>query len=70
MKLLSFNQIIRGGYDMATKIEKRTEARKQNREIVEEKTKKKELMSKGDRFKWMLFGVVLVCLWILAKFSA
>ncbi|WP_156133050.1 hypothetical protein [Beduini massiliensis] len=55
---------------MATKREKRNEVRKQNHEEFEQKTKKKELMSKSDRIKWALFGVVLICLWILTKFSA
>lgn len=55
---------------MATKREKRNEVRQQTKEEFEVKTKKKELMSKGDRFKWTLFGITMICLWILLKFSA
>ena len=44
--------------------------RAQAREEFEPKTEKKELMSKGDKFKWLLFAICLFCLWILANFSA
>ena len=55
---------------MATKVEKRNKRREQTREEYEIKKDKKEIMSKSDHFKWMLFAICLLCLWILAKFSA
>lgn len=65
-----YNRIIKGGSRLATKREKRSELRKQTKEEFEQKTQKKELMSKEDKTKWALFGIVLFCLWILANFSA
>lgn len=55
---------------MATKVEKRNKRREQTREEFEPKKDKKEVMSKADHIKWILFGISLLCLWILSKYSA
>lgn len=55
---------------MATKRQKRSEVRTQIQEEYEPKQKKKEIMDKGEKIKWLLAGIALLCMWILTKFSA
>lgn len=70
MIFLLFNQTIREGNRVATKRKKRSELREESRKEFEKETEKKEIMSKNDKYKWLLFSISLLCLWILAHFSA
>ncbi len=60
---------------MATKIEKRSDRRKERDEGYEETNKKskeyeesKEILQR-DRKQWMLFALTIVLIWILFKFA-
>lgn len=60
---------------MATKQLKKSEKKKMMEDELGITDQRKKMdntpkMDKGDKIKWILAGIAILCIWILTKFSA